>query len=72
MKNFKNFIKEKNNGNFKEDMGMAGSSTPTVNIGSGEIAGGGYKGIEDVKVSKKAASKYKKRNKKESTGRKIL
>lgn len=71
MINFKTFIKEKYNGNSEEDLGMAESDAPTVNIGGGEIAGGGYKGIEDVKVSKKAASKYKKRNK-ESTGRKIL
>lgn len=36
---------------------------PANNIGAGKIAGGGYNGPDDVKVSSKAAARYKLKNK---------
>lgn len=47
------------------------SDAPTVNIGSGEIAGGGYKGEDDIKVSRKAQKSYKRKTK-EGAGRQVL
>ena len=39
---------------------------PTNNAGSGDIAGMGYNGKDDVKVSKKKAKSYKQRNKEDA------
>lgn len=39
-------------------------STPTVSIGSGNIAGGGYNGIDDIKVSRRSAERYKRSQRK--------
>ena len=39
---------------------------PTVNMGSGNIAGGGINGPDDVKVAKKARKVYKQQNKEDA------
>ena len=39
---------------------------PTVNMGSGNIAGGGVNGPDDVKVAKKARKHYKQQNKEDA------
>ena len=39
---------------------------PTVNMGSGNIAGGGVNGPDDVKVAKKARKQYKQQNKEDA------
>ena len=40
---------------------------PTVNMGSGAIAGGGVNGPDDVKVAKKARKHYKQQNKEDAS-----
>lgn len=59
------------NGENYEHNELVQEDVPTVNIGSGEIAGGGYNGKDDIKVSRKAQRKYKQKSK-EGAGRKVL
>lgn len=49
-----------------EDFGKMMEEMPTMNAGSGNIAGMGYNGADDVKVSKKKQKSYKQMNKVEA------
>jgi len=57
MKNYLEFIEEKNYDKMANE--LPESDAPTNAVGSGEIAGGGYNGIDDIKVGRKARKKYK-------------
>ena len=57
MKNYLEFIEEKNYDKMVNE--LPESDAPTNAVGSGEIAGGGYNGIDDIKVGRKARKKYK-------------
>tara|TARA_R100001460_G_scaffold4800_2_gene13507 strand:- start:23123 stop:23308 length:186 start_codon:yes stop_codon:yes gene_type:complete len=57
MKSYLDYIEEKNHVKLAKE--LPESDAPTNAVGSGEIAGGGYNGIDDIKVSRKARKKYK-------------